>query len=87
LDGNFLDLPPALKLPLPVVKLGASIGIDRVEDLPASVDSLLDPSSDLCREVKAKMGEYYPNDGKNAERVAAVVNESWKTSEEPMGEV
>lgn len=74
-DRNVLDIPENLKLPLPVVKLGASVGIDDVRELAEKIDGLLDSSSDLSRRIDANMVKYYPNDGKNAERVVAVINE------------
>lgn len=73
-DRNSLDVPAGLSLPLPAVQLGASIGIDNIKELPTKVDSLLDPDSTILHEIKANMRKNYPNDGKNSQRVAAVID-------------
>jgi len=54
--------------------LGASVGIFDFADLRKKVEEILNRSSQLYSEISKNMQDYYPNDGKNAERVAKVVN-------------
>jgi len=56
--------------PPPPVKLGASIGLDDMNNFAATLDRLLDSESAENRELRKHMKENYPVDGKNAERVA-----------------
>lgn len=56
--------------PPPPVKLGASVGLDDMENFSATVERLLDPKSQENIELKKNMEKNYPVDGKNAERVA-----------------
>lgn len=72
-DTTHQEIPAELPLPLPPVKLGASVGVDHMADLSAAVDALLDNKSALHEQIAMGMETFYPRDGKNAERVAAVV--------------
>lgn len=56
--------------PPPPVKLGASVGLDNMDNFSTAVDRLLDSESEENKELKKHMEESYPVDGKNAERVA-----------------
>ena len=56
--------------PPPPVKLGASVGLDDMNDFATTIDHLLDTESAENRKLKEHMEENYPVDGKNAERVA-----------------
>lgn len=76
-DRNF-KIPETLDLPLPPVKLGASVGLDRVDEISEVLPQLLDPNSDLNTKLRQKMEEQYPADGKNAERVANIVRQYLK---------
>ena len=58
----------------PPVMLGASVGIFDFADLRKKVEEILNRSSQLYSEISKNMQDYYPSDGKNAERVAKVVN-------------
>lgn len=62
-----------LELPLVPVNLGASVGIENVDDLADVLPSLLDIKSDLSLSLFKKMEEHYPADGGNAKRVADIV--------------
>src|SRR3989344_6504241 len=55
-----------LELPLPQVKLGASVGINQASELTALMPQLLDTDSPLNKNLKHKMDEHYRADGKNA---------------------
>lgn len=55
--------------PPPPVKLGASIGLDDMDSLAATVEQLLDPDSPENTELKKEMEKNYPVDGKSAERI------------------
>ena len=72
-DSNVLPDAAGLDLPLAVVRLGASVGVTDISEIPSNIDQLLDPESDLSKSLGANMEKYYPNDGKNAQRVASVV--------------
>lgn len=76
-DENMLPMSENLDitLPLPVVKLGASVGINDVKELSGSVDSLLGPDRAVYEQLKGNMEKYYPKDGKNSARVVSVINE------------
>lgn len=76
-DSNF-NIPEYVSLPLPPVQLGASVGIDRIEEIERVLPQLLDPNSSLNKELREKMEEQYPADGKNAERVANIVRQYLK---------
>jgi len=77
-DRDVLDVPPELELPLPAVKLGASVGAENIGELPGDIDQLFDLNSHLLQSVNANMKSHYPNDGKNAQRVAMVIAEILK---------
>lgn len=72
-DKEVLDVPETLELPLPAVSLNASIGIDNIKDIPEKIQQLLDPESELSRATFENMAKYYPNDGKNADRVTEII--------------
>lgn len=74
-DERYKKLYPGIFLPLPQVRSGASVGTENVAELSALVDELLDPQSARNTELRRAMGEHYPRDGKNAERVVRVVKE------------
>lgn len=67
-DPRFVIPLKGLALP-PPVKLGASVGLDDMGDFAAMIEQLLDPESSENVELKKRMEENYPVDGKNAERV------------------
>lgn len=69
-----------LRLPLPPVKVGASVGVERVEGLARVLPSLLDPESELNTTLQQGMEKEYPADGKNAQRVADVVRDYLETT-------
>jgi len=71
-DRNF-RIPESFDLPLPPVKLEASVGIDKIDELARVLPQLLDPNSTLNDKLIKKMKEHYPADGKNAKRVADIV--------------
>ncbi len=71
-DQNF-RIPENLLLPLVPIKLGASIGINDVNELSGVLDDLLDSKSEINKKLKENMEKYYPADGKNAQRVASIV--------------
>lgn len=73
IDKELQDIPEDLSLPLPPVKLGASMGIDKVGDLSGTLNELLDPASPANKELLIRMDKFYPRDGKNAQRVAGIV--------------
>jgi len=64
---------PENLMPPPPVKLGASIGVERVEEIAEVLPQLLNEGSPLNEKLRENMERYYPADGKNAERVADVV--------------
>lgn len=74
-DTSIMELPAGLTLPLPPVRLGASVGIDDVRQLSHSVNTLLDPESEAVGALRSQMERWYPADGKNAERVARAVHQ------------
>lgn len=76
-DPNF-RIPETLDLPLPPVKSGASIGLNKVNEVSQILPQLLDLNSDLSTKLSQKMEEQYPADGKNAERVANIVRQYLK---------
>ena len=73
-DHNF-RVPESLDLPLVPVKLGASVGIDQINELSKILPQLLDQKSSLNSSLNEKMKKCYPDDGKNAERVANIVRQ------------
>jgi hypothetical protein len=73
-DSHF-SIPEALDLPLPPVKLEASVGVDRIDEMSRVLPQLLDLGSSLNKKLREKMEEHYPADGKNAERVANIVRQ------------
>ena len=73
-DRNF-RIPDGLDLPLIPVKLGASVGIKKADQLKEILPQLLDANSELNNSLREKMEQNYPADGKNAERVANVVRQ------------
>lgn len=80
-DPNVLNIPAGLALPMPVIKLGASVGVEDVNELPGDIDQLFDPESPLRQGINSSMAAHYPNDGKNASRAADVINDLVKTGE------
>lgn len=68
-----------LRLPLPPVKAGASVGVERVEDLAGVLAGLLDPTNELNTSLQQGMAKEYPADGKNAQRVADIVKQFLQT--------
>lgn len=58
----------------PSVKLGASVGLDRMENLAICVEELLDPKSKRSKDLQKGMKKHYSADGKNAEKVVKVLN-------------
>jgi hypothetical protein len=60
------------------VKLGASVGINRVDKLAGILPELLNKESALNSSLSESMQQNYPVDGKNAERVANVVRQYLK---------
>lgn len=75
LDADVLEMPDNLSLPLPPVALGASIEVNHLELLKSSIEALLDSDSTTRQELDNKMRRYYPSDGKNTQRVIAVINQ------------
>lgn len=73
-DRNF-KIPKGLDLPLVPVKLGASVGLDRMNQLTEILPQLLDSKSVLNSSLKKNMEKEYPADGKNARRVANIVRQ------------
>lgn len=71
-------IPESLTLPLPPVKLGASIGVDNIDDIETILPKLLDSNSDLSEKLKVNMAKYYPADGQNSKRVADIVRDYLK---------
>ena len=74
-DEQFLPMSENLDitLPLPAVKLGASIGVKQVNELALAMDDVLAPGSTTYQILKGNMEKHYPCDGKNAERVLHVM--------------
>lgn len=70
-DPKFIESPEDV-MP-PSVKLGASIGVDKMEDLAACVEKLLNPKSKENKDLNKNMDKYYPVDGKNSKRVVDVL--------------
>lgn len=62
-----------MTLPLPPVKLGAGVGINRVSEVAGALAQLLDTDSTLNAQLRKNMETHYSADGKNANRVAQVV--------------
>ncbi|PIR93548.1 hypothetical protein COT99_00050 [Candidatus Falkowbacteria bacterium CG10_big_fil_rev_8_21_14_0_10_43_10] len=73
-DHNF-RIPEDIELPLVPVKLGASVGIDNMDELIEILPQLLDQKSPLNHSLKEKMEKNYQADGNNAKRVADIVRE------------
>lgn len=73
-DPRFVDQSNLDMIPLPPVKLGASIGVDNVDDLAIWVNKLLDTQSEENAVLLKNMDKNYPSDGKNAQRVADILN-------------
>ncbi|HEY4501180.1 MAG TPA: hypothetical protein VJI70_02865 [Candidatus Paceibacterota bacterium] len=71
-DPEFVKAQKDLDPP-PPVKLGASIELDDMDGLAATVERLFDPESRENIELKKRMEENYPVDGKNAERVVNIL--------------
>lgn len=69
IDASLNRIPETLTLPIPPVKLGASVGIDNVQKLSDSINLLKGPSETLAQ-LEMNMKKYYPLDGKNTQRVA-----------------
>lgn len=74
-DSNLSNIRPELTLPLPPVKLGASIGLNDLNDLSPSIASL-EKGSDSVSKLQTNMEKYYPRDGKNSERVFAEIQDT-----------
>lgn len=72
IDPDF-RIPKNLDLPLVPVKLGASVGLEKMGQLSRVLPQLLDTDSSLNVSMKTNMEKYYPADGQNARRVANVV--------------
>lgn len=73
IDRSLPNIPPNVKIPVPPVRLGASLGATTAEELPALIMGSLDPDSDLRKTLQHNMERWYAADGKNAERVASIV--------------
>ena len=58
---------------VPSVELGASMGLDEIENLSESVDNLLDSESQESKALLENMEKHYKADGKNAQRVLDVL--------------
>jgi hypothetical protein len=71
-DFNF-RVVEGYDFPLAQVKLGASVGLDRMSGLTEALPQLLDEQSQLNQELREEMEENYPADGQNAKRVADIV--------------
>lgn len=71
-DTDF-EILAGYELPLVPVRLGASVGIDNMNDLTKELPQLLDPNSALNKSLKEKMEQEYPVDGNSAKRVADIV--------------
>lgn len=83
LDDQVLDVPPKhMESELPPVKFGASLKNDDVAMLPDQMEGLLDTESEVYQRVMANMAEYYPADGKNAERVVQVLQRVLQSAQE-----
>jgi len=63
-------------IPPPPVKLGAGIGVDKIEDLADWVETLLDPQRKESKALRKNMDKNYRADGRNASRVVKVLNEA-----------
>lgn len=70
---NIVDQSVIDRVSPPSVMLGASFGVDRVENLANCVEKLLDPESKESKELKRNMKKYYPVDGKNSQRVVNAI--------------
>lgn len=77
IDTDF-KIPSSIHLPPPPVELGASIGVNKVAEIEQILPLLLDTNSDLNKQLKEKMGEQYPADGKNTERVVNIIRQYLK---------
>lgn len=73
IDASLPNIPANLEVPVPQEGLGASLGATHKEQLPALISQALDPESALRRDLDASMLRWYPVDGKNAQRVSAIV--------------
>lgn len=78
-DQELQDIPSDLTLPLPPVKLGASIGINHIEDLAERINRLNDPDHLIKDRISEAIRKNYPKDGKNTQRVINAIHE--KTDE------
>lgn len=67
-----LDTYLPRKMP-PTVELGVSVGVTDATSFSGLLPQLLDKESELYRKLQENMEHYYPQDGKNAERVAQVI--------------
>jgi hypothetical protein len=74
-DKKLQNIPDDLRLPLPPVRLGASVGINTMSELFGALSDISDPASQSSRALRENMEKYYPSDGKNAERVAVIVRD------------
>lgn len=74
-DKKLQEIPEYLSLPLPPVKLGASIGVDSMDNLSEQMNALNDPDSTLASDLQRLAEKYYPKDGKNTERVIKAIRE------------
>ncbi|OGF27371.1 hypothetical protein A2477_04000 [Candidatus Falkowbacteria bacterium RIFOXYC2_FULL_47_12] len=61
--------------PLVPVRIGASVGINHMDELVAVLPQLLNTNSPLNHSLREKMEQEYPVDGKNAKRVADIIRE------------
>lgn len=77
IDRDF-KVPEDVPFPLPPVKLGASVGINKIDEIAQVLPQLLNTQSVLNTKLRKRMEEQYPADGKNAERVANIVKEYLK---------
>lgn len=69
-----LDIYASREIPVSV-ELGASVGISDIIKLPEMLPELLNQQSELNSNLKKNMTRYYMQDGKNAQRVAAIVQQ------------
>jgi hypothetical protein len=68
-DDEWQPVPDVLTLPLPPVKVGASIGLTKLSNLGPVIQELSNPDSQLSNDLRQRMDQFYPVDGKNTERV------------------
>ncbi len=72
-DDRFRKTPSGSAQEWPPVAMGASLGIDQVEDIANILPTLMNPNNPTYKQIIQGASAVYKPDGKNAARVADVV--------------